>query len=391
MKKIRIAMCGMGLNSVNYGVNAFSFVQIYKIENYCKEVEIKAEYVLFSNDNENEVNNFKEKYNIKSDIIIKDCPRIKTGFESIKSISNEFKQCDMVIDMAGGDSFSDIYGVKTFYLHVIEKLIAIRLGIPLVIGPQTIGPFNNFLCKKIAKYMVNYATIVSTRDILSYDYTKELSGKDNLLLSSDLAMSLPYDNRYHFDKNTVNVGINISSLLWFKNKKNTFSLKVEYDILMRRIIKYLLDNNYTVYLIAHEYTSDLKSEYQLAKQLKEEYPQVDLAPFFEDAIDAKSYLSALDLFIGARMHATIGAFSAGVPVIPISYSRKFEGLYNSINYMHTINCKTLTTDEAFNQTVRYICIREQLKDIVDSSMSIVNIRNDEYDRSLFDLVKRVCK
>ena len=54
--------------------------------------------------------------------------------------------------------------------------------------------------------------------------------------------------------------------------------------------------------------------------LHEIFPNTIVAPYFATPMEAKSYISGMDLFIGARMHATIAAISAGVPVIPFSYS-----------------------------------------------------------------------
>ena len=40
------------------------------------------------------------------------------------------------------------------------------------------------------------------------------------------------------------------------------------------------------------------------------------------------------------MHATIAAFSAGVPVVPMAYSRKFNGLFiDTLSYPHLIDLK----------------------------------------------------
>ena len=46
------------------------------------------------------------------------------------------------------------------------------------------------------------------------------------------------------------------------------------------------------------------------------------------------------------MHATIAAYSAGVPVVPISYSRKFEGLYGGLHYPWLVPAKGMTTEQA---------------------------------------------
>ena len=48
---------------------------------------------------------------------------------------------------------------------------------------------------------------------------------------------------------------------------------------------------------------------------------------FKTAIQAKSYISNMDVFLGSRMHSTIGAISSGVATIPLSYAYKFEALY----------------------------------------------------------------
>ena len=39
------------------------------------------------------------------------------------------------------------------------------------------------------------------------------------------------------------------------------------------------------------------------------------------------------------MHACIAAFSAGVPVVPMAYSRKFNGLFGTLGYKRVADCK----------------------------------------------------
>jgi polysaccharide pyruvyl transferase WcaK-like protein len=62
----------------------------------------------------------------------------------------------------------------------------------------------------------------------------------------------------------------------------------------------------------------------------------------------------MDIFLGARMHSTIGAFSAGVPVIPFSYSRKFEGLFQSLEYPYVLNARELDTNACLKKTIEWI-------------------------------------
>jgi hypothetical protein len=61
--------------------------------------------------------------------------------------------------------------------------------------------------------------------------------------------------------------------------------------------------------------------------------------------------SGMDFF-GARMHACIAAFSSGVPVVPLAYSRKFNGLFTALEYPHYGDCKAATTEQILDLVFR---------------------------------------
>mgnify|MGYP001402473369 CR=1 FL=1 len=48
-----------------------------------------------------------------------------------------------VLDISGGDSFTDLYGPWRFRAILAPKQIAIRARKPLIMLPQTIGPFES--------------------------------------------------------------------------------------------------------------------------------------------------------------------------------------------------------------------------------------------------------
>ena len=75
------------------------------------------------------------------------------------------------------------------------------------------------------------------------------------------------------------------------------------------------------------------------------------------------------------MHATIASFSAGVPVIPFSYSRKFEGLFHSLGYDYVISGTGLTTDEAVNKTLEYLKDYKMLRDKIEKSKELLEYKN----------------
>ncbi|MBK7050721.1 MAG: hypothetical protein IPH54_08030 [Rhodoferax sp.] len=52
----------------------------------------------------------------------------------------------------------------------------------------------------------------------------------------------------------------------------------------------------------------------------------------------------MNFFTGARMHVYIAAFSSGVPVVPMAYSRKFNGLFGTLGYVEIADCRRETTE-----------------------------------------------
>lgn len=82
--------------------------------------------------------------------------------------------------------------------------------------------------------------------------------------------------------------------------------------------------------------------------------QLNYCETYYDPISAKNKISQMDIFIGARMHATVAAFSSGVATIPTAYSRKFAGLYSNLGYPYTIDLVENNTEETIKQTIQYI-------------------------------------
>lgn len=258
-----------------------------------------------------------------------------------------FKQADCIMDIGQGDSFADIYGAKRF--DKIDRIhrVARFLSKPYILLPQTIGPFTNPTIRKKAVKSIVEASLVMTRDGQSFDYVKELAGdKSHVKEFIDVAFSLPY-TKMDFDNDFVQVGLNISALLWNGGytRDNQFGLKADYQQAIMKVLTWFLSKEKVkVHLISHVATgnSHVENDYEVAFDLWKtmHHDRLVLAPLFFTPIDAKSYIAGMDFFMGARMHATIAAFSAGVPVVPMAYSRKFNGLFiDTLSYSHLIDLK----------------------------------------------------
>lgn len=388
---MKIGIFGTQLNSINYGCAALGIAQINFIEEAKKKLKIdNVEYVIFSGDDENEVKKIKNMLKTDFKIDIKEIINFKSGISGWKKILDEIKKCDYIIDLTYGDSFSDIYGVKNFILYTIPKIMTVHAKVPLIIAPQTIGPYKNLFVKNIAKKVLKKAKYIYVRDEESLEFAKILTKRNDIQVTSDLAMELPYEKKT-INNNKFNVGINISDLLYTNSNeqnKSKYDIVVDYKELIKCIIDKFCSEKYQIHLITHVFErDDNKGEYAIAKKFHFEYPNTILAPKFDNPIDAKNYMSGLDLFFGARMHATMGAFSAGVPIISTSYSRKFEGLYGSLGYDYGINLRETTIEDAMNHIEycleNYSKLEEDRKKAFEEALN----RNQKYHKLLEEIIK----
>ena len=287
-----------------------------------------------------------------------------------------YQDADFILDIGQGDSFADIYGKRRFDWIFSQYRLGMKYKKPYCILPQTIGPFKDVSIRRQACKGINYAQCVMTRDRQSYDYVKELLPDKAVTEIIDVAFFMPF-KRKEFNKDFIHVGLNVSALLWHGGytQDNQFGLKVDYPSLIRSIIDYFLEQvNVKVHLIPHVVGSErhVENDYAVSFDLYEEYnhPNLVLAPLFLDPISAKNYIAGMDFFMGARMHATIAAFSSGVPVFPMAYSRKFNGLFaDTLQYPYMADMLKENNEAVLNHIKAAFKQHIEIEDIIQDRMN----------------------
>ena len=266
------------------------------------------------------------------------------------------RRSDLVIDIGAGDSFADIYGPGRLIRMFVLKFLTHLARTPLVVAPQTIGPFTKGWSKALARLSLRLSAVVATRDAKSTKALRDLGYRGPAIEASDVALRLPYDApgaRGPETRGPDQVGINVSGLLMAGGYTgaNELGLTLDYPGLIRDLIRQFQALGAQVHLVPHVIVRTgrmvAEDDARACASLAAEFPgtgQVPtvLAPSFTSPSQAKTYIAGLDFFLGARMHACIAAFSSGVPVVPMAYSRKFEGLFGTLGYGRTVDCTTET-------------------------------------------------
>jgi colanic acid/amylovoran biosynthesis protein len=293
-------------------------------------------------------------------------------------------KADFIGDIRGGDSFSDIYGVRGFLLGSIPSIITLLIGKRLVLLPQTYGPYKSRISRKIARYILSYAHIILSRDRESIDLVKDILGKKShskqIIFCPDVAFALdsiaPKDGVIQPFLNTGSptpvVGFNINGLLYNGGytRNNMFNLRMDYKLFVHKLSETILKKtNANLLLIPHTFAahghveSDADACAEVFTALAPVYKgriQMIVGEYDQHAI--KGIIGCCDFFIGSRMHACIAALSQKIPTAAVAYSKKFKGVFNSIDVGNlVIDAREVETQEAVDMIVAMVEDRAQIE------------------------------
>ena len=352
-QKIKVGLSYGGLFYPNLGCGALTYSTLQILREIGEKLNIEFEYVLRENYDTNNLFIPEELRELPITFLAKtSLPRtilkniLSRNFSDLLQ-HKALRSCHFFVDVVGGDSFSDTYGMdRITKLHKdFQKLSFLKKKIILL--PQTIGPFSGELANKMATDILHQADYVYARDKISYEVACRLSSAEKVELTVDMALFMEYYPRPRSQVKKI-VGINASGLLWHGGytRNNQFGLKEDYQTMLRRLIQLILaKGEFEVELVPHvltgNYAFNIEDDYHVCRELKKEFPDSKLAPYFYTPIEAKSYISGLDALLGSRMHCCIGAYSAGIPVFPLAYSRKFRGMFkDTLDYNYGADLQT---------------------------------------------------
>lgn len=230
---------------------------------------------------------------------------------------------DVVLDTHLGDSFADIYGLRRLRNLAVMSEFTRRSGLPLVLTPQTIGPFNTRRGRLLATRPLRHADVVLCRDPVSAGVAAEL-GCPNPVVATDVAFALetPPSIGQH------DVLLNVSGLLW---NSNAHGPAKAYRSTIKSLIADLRTSGREVTLLAHVLGSaTIDNDVPAVKELGQEQQLPVVIPSGLD--EARGLMRGSQLVIGSRMHACLNSISVGTPAVALAYSRKFRPLFADLGW-----------------------------------------------------------
>lgn len=278
-------------------------------------------------------------------------------------VIRNYIDCDVVVDISG-DSISEVTGTRGTLYHLFHLWIAECLNKPTIVYAQSVGPFS--YTKFFAKRMLNKVDLITVRGKVSYDYLKQIGiDKPPMYLTADIAFLMQPASEERIDEiftennieNKPFVGMSVSNLI------STYYGSYEgYVELMAKVVDYIVDELHTSVVFIPHVTGPEKEKddrvvaediFKLVrnksdvKLIHDDYPPQEMWGIIKRA----------EMFVGARMHACIGALSVGVPVINISYHHKSAeimamfGLSDNVIAGKEVNYSNLT--QRINETWKH--------------------------------------
>lgn len=235
------------------------------------------------------------------------------------SLFSDVQKEDVFLSI-GGDNYcyagTEILGDINYLLH--------KKGAKTVLWGCSINP--EILQRNIIEDLNRY-NLITVRESLTYEALREKE-INNLILCADPAFTLQA-KPVRLPQNCIpgkTVGINVSPLV---EESGVGTIVIDNYI---ELIKYILkETDFSVMLIPHviwDYNDDRKT----LNKLMEFFKMTDRVSMISDCdcMELKGYISQCMIFVGARTHATIAAYSTYVPTIVVGYSIKARGIAKDI-------------------------------------------------------------
>lgn len=323
-------------------------------------------------------------------------------------VARRIQEADAVLDLSAGDSFTDLYGPARLRTVTAPKEAALRAGRPLVLLPQTYGPFESAESRRLAGRIIRSATAAYARDPWSFDRMVELAGPDadpfRLHDGVDVAFALEPRRPREAVADLVDglgdqptAGVNVSGLLQDRQAHEQFGIAGDYLDTMTALVRSLVAAGAHVVLVPHVHApggggeSDLGAIDRVRASLTgAEQERTSVLPADLDASEVKWCISRTDWFVGSRMHATIAALSTLTPAAAYAYSDKTQGVFDTCHMGdHVVDARRWGGHEAIDRLLHSYEARETTRSALAEHATPTVARSREQLRDVLSVARAV--
>ena len=236
---------------------------------------------------------------------------------------------DVVVDISGY-ALTSKFALRGTYRYIRHINMARKRGIPVILMPQSFGPFEytNEKVKRLVSDALNSAKCIFAREAEGIAALANIGVNQNVRQSVDLVLqSREVDWRCVFTKEPIlsiqilqtknNVAIIPNTQLYRYGEKNQI-LQLYYII-----IETLLKRGKDIYIFRH--SNDLaacEDIYEMFANSK----NVHLIRQEMSCLEYSKFISQFDFIVASRFHSIVHAYREGIPAFILGWASKYYNL-----------------------------------------------------------------
>lgn len=261
-------------------------------------------------------------------------------------ISRALAGCDLLIS-GGGSLLQDVTSDRSLYYYLSIMMLAKKLGKPVMLYAQGIGPVRGALARGAMKYIGNMADLITVRDEGSRDeLARLLVTRPPVHVTADPVLAMHQVDkqigrgilqRYGVGGAVPLIGISVREWKDWPQYK---------QVLTEVSAQIIREFGARIVYLPMQYPEDLTVARRIAGQsttkvivLDEEYTPSELL----------SLVGNLDMLIGVRLHALIFAALMHVPFVGISYDPKIDRFLETLGESHVGTLESVTVDSVMER------------------------------------------
>ena len=267
-------------------------------------------------------------------------------------IAKAVKEADLLIS-GGGSLLQDVTSNRSLYYYLSIMWLAKRLGTPVMLYGQGIGPINGKIARAVTRRVCRQASLITVRDDGS---RKELLAlgidRPEVTVTADPVLGMhpvsPHAGRlvlrrYGMEGAKLLIGIAVRQ--WKNLSDYKGQLAQAADALIRRY-------NARIVFLPMQIPDDVLVSRSILQQMQEQKSASILSERFSTT-EFLSIVGNLDMLIGVRLHALIFGAVMQIPVIGLSYDPKIERFLASIGEQPVTDLETVTAQAVLDKVATF--------------------------------------
>lgn len=269
---------------------------------------------------------------------------VKLGLKAFyrREVMEHVKDCDLVISHSD-ESFKESasllplnpYWVMTWWSMLIartwEILVAKSFGKPVVMFPNSVGPFRTWIGRSLSRLSLGNCDHVLIRDSTSYEIVNKLGIRAFKSLTFDTALLFnpPHKNVLdNFPRPLMGVSPGIYSHSLSREEVRNY-IMAHVKALDAAIEKY----GFVVVLLPHYVSGFEYDDLEVCKLILHKMKNKNRVKIVSASTveEFKLFLNQMDMVISSKMHPAVLAASGFVPILCIAYDHKQTSFFERLN------------------------------------------------------------